>query len=161
MSILSQGKDGFLGRCIMSPLVRLEGHQLPEPPLQWFKVTRGQEDAGELLAACELFLVRLKEARNVLHFVLILFIREHVEKDRDLNELLNQIWWTKTAHWIYNSTRTRLNYVLDSIHKWRPMNYSFVFVVIILTSLTLKQKFFWILLMQTRLVRMISIKTKE
>ncbi|XP_067038375.1 myoferlin-like isoform X1 [Acropora muricata] len=52
----SVGKDGFLGRCIMSPLVRLKGHQLPEPPLQWFKITRGQEDAGELLAACELFL---------------------------------------------------------------------------------------------------------
>ncbi|XP_015759469.1 PREDICTED: dysferlin-like [Acropora digitifera] len=52
----SVGKDGFLGRCIMSPLVRLKGHQLPEPSLQWFKITRGQEDAGELLAACELFL---------------------------------------------------------------------------------------------------------
>lgn len=52
----SVGKDGFLGRCMMSPLVRLEGHQIPEPKLQWYKITRGQEEAGELLAACELFL---------------------------------------------------------------------------------------------------------
>ena len=50
---------------------------------------------------------------------------------------------------------------IDLIHKWRLINYSFVFRLIILTSLTLKQKFFWILFVQTRLVRMISIKTKE
>ena len=37
----------------------------------------------------------------------------------------------------------------------------FVFMLIILSSLTLKQNFFWILFVLTRLVRMISIKTKE
>ena len=37
----------------------------------------------------------------------------------------------------------------------------FVFVLIMLMSLTLKQKFFWILFVLTRLVRMISMKTKE
>ena len=57
--ILLQGKDGFLGRCVMSPMVRLEGHQTPEPRLQWYKIKRGAEEGGELLAACELFLVRL------------------------------------------------------------------------------------------------------
>lgn len=31
---------------------------------------------------------------------------------------------------------------IDRIHKWRPRNYSFVFVLIILTNLNLKQKFF-------------------
>ena len=56
--ILPQGKDDFLGRCMMSPLVRLEGHQTPEPRLQWHKIGRGEEEGGELLAACELFLVR-------------------------------------------------------------------------------------------------------
>ena len=56
----------------------------------------------------------------------------------------------------------RLNrWTIDRIHKWRPRNYSFVFVLIILTSLTLKQNFFWTLFVLTRLVRMISIKTKE
>lgn len=50
------GKDGFLGRCMMTPLVRLEGHQTPEPSLQWYKIRRGEEKGGELLAACELFL---------------------------------------------------------------------------------------------------------
>ena len=52
-------------------------------------------------------------------------------------------------------------YPIDLIHKWRLINYSFVFMLIILTSLTLKQKFFWILFVQTKLVRMISIKSKE
>ena len=31
---------------------------------------------------------------------------------------------------------------IDLIHKWQLINYSFVFMLIILTSLTLKQKFF-------------------
>ena len=57
--ILQQGKDGFLGRCVISPMVRLEGHQTPEPRLQWHKIRRGEEEGGELLAACELFLVSL------------------------------------------------------------------------------------------------------
>lgn len=56
--ILLQGKDGFLGRCVISPMVRLEGHQTPEPRLQWYRIKRGDEEGGELLAACELFLVR-------------------------------------------------------------------------------------------------------
>ena len=47
------------------------------------------------------------------------------------------------------------------IHKWRPRNYSFASVLIILTSLTSKQRFFWILFVLTRLVRMISIKHKN
>ncbi|KAL9983693.1 hypothetical protein ACROYT_G005909 [Oculina patagonica] len=52
----SVGKDGFLGRCVISPMVRLEGHQTPEPRLQWYRIKRGDEEGGELLAACELFL---------------------------------------------------------------------------------------------------------
>lgn len=55
----TQGKDGFLGRCVMSPSVRLHGHETPEPRLQWFKIKRGDEEGGDLLAACELFLVRV------------------------------------------------------------------------------------------------------
>ena len=51
--------------------------------------------------------------------------------------------------------------VIERIHKWLPRNYSFVFVLIILTSLTLTKKFFWILSVLTRLVRMISIKAKQ
>ena len=56
---ITQGKDGFLGRCVMSPMVRLHGHETPEPRLQWFKIKRGDEEGGDLLAACELFLVRV------------------------------------------------------------------------------------------------------
>ncbi|XP_022778128.1 myoferlin-like [Stylophora pistillata] len=50
------GKDGFLGRCVMSPTVRLHGHETPEPQLQWFTIKRGDEEGGDILAACELFL---------------------------------------------------------------------------------------------------------
>ena len=39
--------------------------------------------------------------------------------------------------------------------------YSFVYVLMRLTSLALKQPFFCILSMQTRLVRLISTKTKQ
>ena len=51
--------------------------------------------------------------------------------------------------------------IIHRIHKWRRRNYSFVLRLTILTSLTFKQKFFWILFVVTRLVRIISIKTKE
>ena len=47
-----------MGRCIITPTVRLQGHQLPEPRLVWYTVMRGGEQAGQVLAACELFLVR-------------------------------------------------------------------------------------------------------
>ena len=50
---------------------------------------------------------------------------------------------------------------IDLIHKWRSRNYSFVIMLIILTGLTLEKRFFLILFVLTRLVRVISIKTKE
>ena len=74
--ILLQGKDGFLGRCVISPMVRLEGHQTPEPRLQWHKIRRGEEEGGELLATCELFLVSLSCFVSLLfltHLLLIIF----------------------------------------------------------------------------------------
>ena len=45
---------------------------------------------------------------------------------------------------------------IDRMHKWWPKNYSFVYVLIRLTSLALKQHFFCILHMHTRLVSLIS-----
>ena len=51
--------------------------------------------------------------------------------------------------------------IIGRMHKWRPKKYSFVFVLIRPTSLVLKQLFFCILSVQTRLVRLISTKTKE
>ena len=47
------------------------------------------------------------------------------------------------------------------MHKWRPKVYSFVYVLMRLTSLALKQHFNYILSMQTRLVRLISTRRKE
>ena len=50
---------------------------------------------------------------------------------------------------------------IDRMHKWWPKKYSLVYVLIRLTSLALKQHFFCILYMHTRLVSLISIYTKE
>ncbi|XP_048585076.1 myoferlin [Nematostella vectensis] len=52
----SVGKDDFLGRGSLVPIVRLNGYQTPEPELKWIAIKRGQETGGEVLAACELFL---------------------------------------------------------------------------------------------------------
>ncbi|KAJ7336514.1 hypothetical protein OS493_011724 [Desmophyllum pertusum] len=47
----------FLGRCIFKPKVRLEGNERPpEPKLVWHKVHRGDQDGGQILTECELFL---------------------------------------------------------------------------------------------------------
>ena len=53
-----QGRDDFMGRCVESPSVKLKGHGPPAPKLLWEPVTKGTDDAGEILAAFELFLVR-------------------------------------------------------------------------------------------------------
>ena len=45
------------------------------------------------------------------------------------------------------------------MHKWRPKKYSFVFVLIRPTSLVLKELFFCILSVLTRLVMLICTKT--
>ncbi|KAL9983681.1 hypothetical protein ACROYT_G005897 [Oculina patagonica] len=50
------GKDDFLGRCVLFPKIRLKGIEAPEPKLLWHKVKRGDQDGGEILAECELFL---------------------------------------------------------------------------------------------------------
>ena len=54
--------------------------------------------------------------------------------------------------------------LLNGMHKWRPKMYSFVSVLIRLTSLTLKKHLFCVLSMQTRLVRplfMHSVNDRE
>ena len=51
--------------------------------------------------------------------------------------------------------------IIDRMHKWRPKMYSFVYVLMRFTRLTLKQPFFCILSMQTRLARLISTKQKN
>ena len=56
MSSLKVGKAEFLGRATAKPSVYLEEdlHYAP-PKLDWFQIYRGNEDAGELLAAFEMF----------------------------------------------------------------------------------------------------------
>ena len=53
-----QGRDDFMGRCVKSPSVKLKGQGPPAPKLLWEAVTKGTDDAGEILVAFELFLVR-------------------------------------------------------------------------------------------------------
>lgn len=47
-----------MGRCVESPVVKLQGQGPPAPRLLWEPVMKGREDAGEILVAFELFLVR-------------------------------------------------------------------------------------------------------
>ena len=50
---------------------------------------------------------------------------------------------------------------IDRIHKWRLINYSFVFMLIILTSLVSTNKIQKNFCVKVRLVRTISIKTEQ
>lgn len=70
----SQGKDDFLGRCMLFPKVRLKGIEAPEPKLLWHKVKRGDQNGGEILAECELFLVRSSSFKRS---VFRLFVNVH------------------------------------------------------------------------------------
>ena len=54
-----QAVHGFLGRCIFKPKVRLDGNDgPPQPKLAWRRLRRADQDAGQILVECELFLVR-------------------------------------------------------------------------------------------------------
>lgn len=50
------GRDEFMGRCVESPIVKLNGQAPPAPRLLWEPVKKGTEDGGEILVAFELFL---------------------------------------------------------------------------------------------------------
>ena len=55
--MLLKGQDEFMGRCVVTPLVKMNGQEPPAPRLLWYDITRAGEEAGEILAAFELFLV--------------------------------------------------------------------------------------------------------
>ena len=55
--MFSKGQDEFMGRCVVTPLVKMNGQEPPSPRLLWYGVERVGEEAGEILAAFELFLV--------------------------------------------------------------------------------------------------------
>ena len=46
-----------MGRCVESPVVKLNGQAPPASRLLWEPVKKGTEDGGEILVAFELFLV--------------------------------------------------------------------------------------------------------
>lgn len=48
------GKSEFIGRAIAKPTVKLRENPYLTPSLEWFDITRGLDNAGELLAAFEL-----------------------------------------------------------------------------------------------------------
>jgi otoferlin len=48
------GKSEFIGRAIAKPRIKLKEMNYVTPTLEWFEVTRGLDNAGELLAAFEL-----------------------------------------------------------------------------------------------------------
>ncbi|XP_056005330.1 myoferlin-like isoform X6 [Ostrea edulis] len=55
------GSNEFLGRTKAHPMVKLDPGDARMPVLQWYPITRGQEEGGELLAAFELFLDEVYE----------------------------------------------------------------------------------------------------
>ena len=59
--------------------------------------------------------------------------------------------------WTYSTSTNRIH----RMHKWRLNDYSFIWMLIRLTSLIFVWKFFCIFRMLTRLVRLISTKIKE
>jgi otoferlin len=48
------GKSEFIGRAIAKPRIKMKEMNYVTPALEWFEVTRGLDNAGELLAAFEL-----------------------------------------------------------------------------------------------------------
>ena len=52
------GKAEFLGRAIGKPNVLLCEEEYIAPKLEWFQIFRGTDEAGELLAAFEMFEVK-------------------------------------------------------------------------------------------------------
>ena len=57
LTLCLQGEPEFLGRTKCHPMVKLDPNDARTPVLQWYEITRGKEDGGELLAAFELYLV--------------------------------------------------------------------------------------------------------
>jgi hypothetical protein len=53
------GKAEFLGRAIGKPNVQLCEEDYHTPSLEWYQIHRGAEEAGELLAAFEMFEVQV------------------------------------------------------------------------------------------------------
>ena len=60
---------------------------------------------------------------------------------------------------VTTSKKTSFTEKADRFHKWRPVYYSFVYVLIRPTSLVLKEYFFCIFCVLTRLVGLISTET--
>ena len=58
------GKAEFLGRAIGKPNAILFEEDYKAPSLEWFQIHRGSEDAGELLAAFEMFEVGFSTKLN-------------------------------------------------------------------------------------------------
>lgn len=56
--LIFQGDSEFIGRALARPVVKLASEKYDKPnfppALEWFEIQRGDEKAGELLAAFEL-----------------------------------------------------------------------------------------------------------
>ena len=63
-----------MGRAIGKPNVCLSEENYKQPSLEWFQIHRGNEEAGELLAAFEMF-----EVRNFVSLMSLRFSKLHSE----------------------------------------------------------------------------------
>lgn len=67
---------------MFKPKVLLAGDQLPEPKLKWHKIRRGGQDGGQILAQCELFLVRIL-ALTPIPSVMFILLQNDVIQDHN------------------------------------------------------------------------------
>ena len=63
-----------MGRCVVTPLVKLHGQGAPSPRLLWYDVQRGDEEGGQILCAFELFLVGSNETDKCSNFMVSSFL---------------------------------------------------------------------------------------
>ena len=72
--VATQGKPEFMGRTKAQPMVKLDPSDARTPVLQWYKITRHEQDGGELLAAFELIKVGLKILTSIMLWISIFFV---------------------------------------------------------------------------------------
>ena len=75
--------------------------------------------------------------------------------------VLQNISWKYFVNFLPLSVPYKITYTIHRMPKWRLNDYSFIWMLIRLTSLIFVWKFFCIFRMLTRLVRLISTKIKE
>ena len=93
------GKAEFLGRAIGKPNAILFEEDYKAPSLEWFQIHRGAEDAGELLAAFEMFEV------GRIHCACLAYIvqKNFKKKSLEIVKIVKIVQWLDTfVYFLFN-----------------------------------------------------------